>query len=450
MRRDGRSLGRALVLAAVLASTGAPAAHAQGADDSALHSPGCEAGIFAFLTADPAVVRETGQIPDRWKLALDSAGKARLFLNPASCQMTLGGRTRTVVWTVLAAQLDSASLPSPERKRSTSNVASKPSDYYLLAWSANDRDTVKWMQTGTGLGDVARFVRGLTFALSGGAERQFAFRAPEPDRSPFQLTATVTRSVIPVYPVTTNFWRETPVGSVMLEFSHDLPSLFGFFRQWTLRTAPTSPLGRMIGGSEQLRTCAATALPAPVIGQDGTDPGCLGVDEPNTRWTFRKDLPPGGGPGEGVTIASCLSRRSPIGPRNIGRVRLGRTRAALRRLRVKTSQRTRFSYRYCVKDRSGRVTAVFSSRARRARTRLIVTTARGHGNGGVRVRSRASAFRRAYPGRVRIRKGVYRASRGSTRLVGIRRGRVRFIAVATRSLLSDRATLRRALGRAGV
>ena len=309
MRRDGRSLGRVLVLAAVLASTGAPAAYAQGADAGAFHSPGCEAGVFAFLAADPAAVRAEGRVPVRWKLALDSDGKARLFLDMASCQMTLGGRTRTVVYTNLAAQLDSASLPSPERQRSTSNVEGKPNDYYLLAWNAADHDFVRWMQTGTGLGDIARLVPGLTFQLAAGeAEREFAFGAPKPNQSPFQLTATVLRPVIPVYPITINFWRETPVGSVMLETSHDLPYLFGFFEQWTLKTDPTSPLGRMIGGDEQVRTCAATALPAPLIGQGGTDPGCLGVNEPNGRWTFRKDLPPGGGPGE-AAASGCASRR---------------------------------------------------------------------------------------------------------------------------------------------
>ena len=146
----------------------------------------------------------------------------------------------------------------------------------------------------------------------------------------------------------------------------------------------------------------------------------------------------------------CLARRSPIGPRGIGRVRLGRTRARLRRLRVQPSRRTRYTYRYCVRGGSGRVTAVFSSRSRRGKTRLITTTARGHGNRRVRVRSRASRFRRAYRRRVRVSRGVYRASPGSPRLFGVRRGRVRFIAVASRDLLRSPRRLRRYLRRAGL
>jgi hypothetical protein len=146
----------------------------------------------------------------------------------------------------------------------------------------------------------------------------------------------------------------------------------------------------------------------------------------------------------------CLARRSPIGPRNIGRIRLGYTRRRLLRLRVKPVRRTRRSYRYCVKDRTGRVTAIFSSRSRRGRVRLVTTTALGHGNRRVRVRSKAARFRHAYPNRRRIGRGLYRANPKSPRIFGIRRGRVRFIAVASRKLLKNRRVLRRDLRRAGL
>ena len=79
-----------------------------------------------------------------------------------------------------------------------------------------------------------------------------------------------------------------------------------------------------------------------------------------------------------------------------------------------------------------------------------MTTARGHGNRRVRVGSRATRFRRAYPNRVRIARGIYRARRGSPRLFGVRSGRVRYIAVATPPVTRKGATLRRYLRRAGV
>ena len=100
--------------------------------------------------------------------------------------------------------------------------------------------------------------------------------------------------------------------------------------------------------------------------------------------------------------------------------------------------------------RAGRVTAVFSSASRRGRVRLVTTTATGHGNRRVRVRSSAARFRRAYRRRVLITRGVYRASPGSPRLFGVRRGRVTFIAVADRKLLRSRSALRRQLRLAGI
>lgn len=146
----------------------------------------------------------------------------------------------------------------------------------------------------------------------------------------------------------------------------------------------------------------------------------------------------------------CLSRRSPIGPRNIGRIRLGRTRRRLLQLRVEPLRRTRRSYRYCVKGRSGQVTAVLSSGSARGRVRLVTTTAHGHGNR--RVRSSSRRFFAAYPRGRRIGRGLYRANPRSPRLFGIRRGRVRFIAVADRRLLAPgkRRALRRYLAYAGL
>ena len=138
----------------------------------------------------------------------------------------------------------------------------------------------------------------------------------------------------------------------------------------------------------------------------------------------------------------CLSRRSPIGPRNIGRIRLGYTRAQiLRRVRVQPERRTARTYRYCVTGRSGVVTAVFSSRSRRAKVRLVTTTARGHGNRRVRVGSTAARFARAYSRRRRVARGIFRASPRSPRLFGVRRRKVSFIAV-TRSTRGLRRSLR--------
>jgi len=157
---------------------------------------------------------------------------------------------------------------------------------------------------------------------------------------------------------------------------------------------------------------------------------------------------PSGAGGHGAGGSRCLARRSPIGPRNIGRIRVGYTRRQLLRVPVKPISRTRYRYTYCVKGGSGRVTAVFSSRSRRGRVELVTTTGRGHGNRRVRVRSRTPIFRRAYTRRKLVGGGLFRANPRSPRLFDVRRGRVRFIAVANRQLLRKRGTVasRRVLG----
>jgi len=142
----------------------------------------------------------------------------------------------------------------------------------------------------------------------------------------------------------------------------------------------------------------------------------------------------------------CLARRSPIGPRNIGRVRLGYSRRRLLRLPVRPVRRTRRSYRYCVKGTSGRVSAAFS---RKGSAVLATTTARAHGNRGVRPGSSVRTLRRAYPRGRALGKGLYRANLRSPRLFGVRKGRVRFIAVADRRLLRNGRALRHHLRLAG-
>ena len=146
---------------------------------------------------------------------------------------------------------------------------------------------------------------------------------------------------------------------------------------------------------------------------------------------------------------ACLSRRSPIGPRNIGRIRVGFTRSRIAR-RIGPSRRGRLVTRWCVKRSRRFVSAVFGSRSARARARLVVTTAAGHGNRRVRPGSSVRRLRRAYPRLRRVTRGVFRANPSSPRLVGVRRRRVRFIAVVDRRLLRSPRSIRRSLSRAGL
>jgi len=140
--------------------------------------------------------------------------------------------------------------------------------------------------------------------------------------------------------------------------------------------------------------------------------------------------------------SGCLARRSPVGPRNIGRVRLRlRKRTLLRRLPAPRRRKKR-SFTWCVKGGKGKVTAVFN---RRGRVALVRTTAPRHGNRRVHPGSRTRRLRRAYPRLRRVSRTLFRANRRSPRLFGVRRHRVRYIAVSSRRTIAHRRTLRRLL-----
>jgi hypothetical protein len=127
----------------------------------------------------------------------------------------------------------------------------------------------------------------------------------------------------------------------------------------------------------------------------------------------------------------CLARRARIGSHGVGRVRIGSTKRALLRRAPKPRRRTRRAWRWCVKGSRGAVRAVFSHRGRVA---LVATTAPGH------------HVSRLHAGaRVRTLRTVYRLGPRSHRLIGVRGGRVRYIAVASPALLRSPGRLGRYL-----
>ena len=152
------------------------------------------------------------------------------------------------------------------------------------------------------------------------------------------------------------------------------------------------------------------------------------------------ELPLEGGRDGGIGLSrTCLARRAPIGPRNIGRVRLGFSRRRLLRRVPAPRIRSRRAWRWCVKGGRGRVTAVFN---RKGRVALVATTAPRHGNRRIHPGTRLSAFARAYPRRRSAGRGVVRATPRSPRLFGLRRGRVRFVAVSSPRVIQDPSLLR--------
>jgi predicted acyl esterase len=143
---------------------------------------------------------------------------------------------------------------------------------------------------------------------------------------------------------------------------------------------------------------------------------------------------------------SCLSSRLRVRARRVGRIHLGDGMARVLGRAGTASARGRRTLRYCVR-RGGRVTAAFSARGHAG---FVLTTARGHRAPGLRRGDRLRKVRRRWRLR-RIGRGLYLARRGKTRMVlGSRRRRVRFVAVAERRAFSRRAVLRRYLRLAGV
>ena len=159
------------------------------------------------------------------------------------------------------------------------------------------------------------------------------------------------------------------------------------------------------------------------------------------------------GVGSGFKPASCLSRRVKVGPRNIGRLILGQSRArtAKRAQPLGTVSRRTRVLRYCVKNSSVfRSVAVFDGKRR---LRLAATNAKGHTRRGIGRGASAKALRRRFAnrlGRLSSRLFVVKAPRrSSSRVVfGTRGGKVRFVAIADRKLAKNRRALRRFVAQA--
>lgn len=151
----------------------------------------------------------------------------------------------------------------------------------------------------------------------------------------------------------------------------------------------------------------------------------------------------------GIAGPRCRMGRAHFKRRGLGRVRIGYRPQRLLRRAGQPARRNRV-WRYCVRERKPRVGKVAAVFTRRGRVGLVASTARAHEALGITPGSRSGRVRRiARP----YGRGVWvrRVGRGGRRMVyGVRRGRVRFVAVASRSVAAKRSTLRRYVRLAGV
>ncbi len=139
----------------------------------------------------------------------------------------------------------------------------------------------------------------------------------------------------------------------------------------------------------------------------------------------------------------CLAGRAAIGARGVGRVRLGRTRRGLASLPGPVGRGPR-AWRWCADSRHrGAVRIAFTSTKASGKVAFVATTARGHRHGGDRPGARRPAGLR------RVAKGVYRLRRGTV-LVGVRRGKVRWIGTARAGTIAKPQRLRAYVRAAGL
>jgi hypothetical protein len=100
-----------------------------------------------------------------------------------------------------------------------------------------------------------------------------------------------------------------------------------------------------------------------------------------------------------------------------------------------------------VKGGKGTVSAAFTKKGRVA---LVATTASRYGNRRVTPGTKTARLKKAYPRRRALGKTLVRANSKSPRLFGVRKGRVRYVAVTTRRTLGRGKTLRAYLRYAGM
>jgi hypothetical protein len=150
------------------------------------------------------------------------------------------------------------------------------------------------------------------------------------------------------------------------------------------------------------------------------------------------------------SFSSCLGERSSIGRTNIGRLKLGLTRRRLgaspRLASIRAPSKTSKRYRYCVKGSRGHVTAVFG---KATKVELLIATAGRYGNRGAHPGVSLRKAKRTFRGLRHVSASVYRLSRSSRRILGVRKGRVRFVGVASKRVLRSKRLLRTYVKRAG-
>ena len=151
---------------------------------------------------------------------------------------------------------------------------------------------------------------------------------------------------------------------------------------------------------------------------------------------------------EGVPVAHCQAARAPFTPAGLGQMRLGAGSDTLLRSAGQPDQRPGRAWRYCVQGRSPASSAVVTVLTPGGSLALVASSARGHRARG--IGPGGSVRRLGTPRRFKRGIVVRRAGAHSSYVYGVRGGRVRWVAVATRAAGTRAAQLKPYLRLAGL
>jgi len=148
---------------------------------------------------------------------------------------------------------------------------------------------------------------------------------------------------------------------------------------------------------------------------------------------------------DGIRTPGCHRARATVTRRGLGQLRLRRGWETLLRRAGQPQQRSR-AWSWCVRGKRNGHAADVAELSKGGRVELVGSTARGRSAGKVAVGARVRRVRRVARS---IGRGLYvrRARRGARFVYAVRGGRVRAVAVATRSLARRRSSLRAAMKR---
>jgi len=146
---------------------------------------------------------------------------------------------------------------------------------------------------------------------------------------------------------------------------------------------------------------------------------------------------------EGIRFG-CKAPRQRFTRRGAGGARLGAATTALLRRAGQPRVRGDSAWSWCVRGKRQRRTRIAAALTSAGTVALVVSNTRGSEAGRIRVGGAASRLR----GKARrLRRGLFvrRAGPSARFVYGVRKGRVRFVGVATREAAASRAALRKYL-----